>query len=475
MSQHSSALLFAPWVSEQLQAATQGQWINDTTEKSFARIVTDTRAIQAGDVFLALKGERFDAHDFLADAVAKGAQALIVSHANSALDVPQLVVADTRLALGHLGAYRRAQYPHLIVTALTGSSGKTTVKEMLGSILRLLAPTLITRGNLNNDLGVPMMLLELLPAHQYAVMELGANHVGEIDYTSNMVQPKVAGVLNIGTAHMGEFGGRIGIANAKSEIFKHLPPDGIAVIPAKDDFSQVIQQAAAPYKTISFGEGGDVYAQNIQLHATSSQFELVTPQGNIDVSLPFAGQHNVDNSLAAASFALALDVPLAVIAQGLTQATNAKGRLNFKQYDQWLIIDDTYNANPHSVRAAAQVLAQQLGCKILVLGDIGELGDDAVTEHYQLGEALAGIALDAVFAVGEFAAHTIAGLKQQNSEMLAFAFNDKPALLAALHHFLQQLKPAQASLLFKGSRYTQMESLISDLTISNHPNSGENS
>ncbi|RYY79705.1 MAG: UDP-N-acetylmuramoyl-tripeptide--D-alanyl-D-alanine ligase [Moraxellaceae bacterium] len=458
-----------PWSSEQLQLATQGKWHNLHNEPldALSRIVTDNRRIQPGDVFLALIGERFDGHGFAAEAVARGAKAIIVSQPVAQVAVPQLVVDDTRVALGHLGTYRRQQYPNLTVLALTGSSGKTTVKEMLGSILRMSAPTLVTRGNLNNDLGVPMMLLELLPEHRYAVMELGANHVGEIDYTSNLVQPQVAGVLNIGTAHMGEFGGRLGIAHAKSEIFKHLADNSshkvVAIVPAQGDFSEVVQQAAAHHHTMSFGTGGDVFAEHIELHANSSSFELVTPQGRIAISLPFAGQHNIENALAAASFALAIDMPLSQIAQGLQSAVGAQGRLTFKQYGNWLIIDDTYNANPHSMRAAAQVLAAQAGRKILVLGDIGELGDAASAEHYTLGQDLADMSLDAVFAVGEFAAQTIAGLQSKTGQIQAQAFTDKSALLIQLGQWLEQVESSSASLLFKGSRYTKMESLIADL------------
>lgn len=456
------------WSSDDLSRATQGEWLQGDTAFNARRIITDTRQVQAGDVFLALKGERFDAHDFVADAVARGAVAAIVARPVAGLAIPQLLVADTRLALGHLGAFRRQRYSHLKVAAMTGSSGKTTTKEMLGSILRQIAPTLITRGNLNNDLGVPMMLLELSPQHQYAVMELGANHVGEIDYTSNMVQPHVAGVLNIGTAHMGEFGGREGIARAKSEIFNHLQADGVAVVPFNDDFAALIQQAAGQHQVICFGQDaaghGDVYAENIQLQAASSSFELVTPHGRIAIELPFAGQHNVDNALAAASFALAFGVELAVIASGLAQAVGAKGRLSFKQHGRYLIIDDTYNANPHSMRAAARVLEAQPGLKVLVLGDIGELGDAATTEHHNLGADLALLQLDAIFTVGEFAADTLAGIqKQHNPALTAQAFSDKVALFGQLHSYLSKHEQMAVSLLFKGSRYTKMGSLIADL------------
>ena len=211
----TSTVPLQPWTAEQLQQATQGEWYKQNLPQGeIKRILTDSRHAEAGDAFLALKGERFDAHNFVAQVATQGCQIAIVERPIDA-NIAQLIVKDTRLALGQLGAYRRQQNPQLKVIALTGSSGKTTTKEMLGSILSRLAPTLITRGNLNNDLGVPMMLLELRPEHQYAVMELGASHQSEIDYTSNLVQPHVAGILNIGTAHLGEFGGREGICRAK--------------------------------------------------------------------------------------------------------------------------------------------------------------------------------------------------------------------------------------------------------------------
>ena len=211
----TSTVPLVPWTAVQLQQATQGYWLNDKQpEGEIKRILMDSRDAEAGDAFLALKGERFDAHDFVAQVAANGCQIVIVDHPVDA-EICQLVVDDTRQALGRLGAFRRQQNPQLKVIALTGSSGKTTTKEMLGSILSRLSPTLVTRGNLNNDLGVPMMLLELRAEHQYAVMELGASHQGEIDYTSNLVQPHVAGIINIGTAHLGEFGGRDGICRAK--------------------------------------------------------------------------------------------------------------------------------------------------------------------------------------------------------------------------------------------------------------------
>ena len=459
----TSTAALVPWTAEQLQQATQGHWYQGKAPiAAIKRILTDSRHAEKGDAFLALHGERFDAHDFVAQVAAQGCEVAIVSHPVE-VDMCQLVVTDTRLALGHLGAYRRAQNTQLKVIALTGSSGKTTTKEMLGSILSRLAPTLITRGNLNNDLGVPMMLLELRAEHQYAVMELGASHQGEIDYTSNLVQPHVAGIINIGTAHLGEFGGREGICRAKSEIYAHITPSGTSIIPAADDFAERIAQAVQSKQVLSFGENGDVFASAIELQPQTSTFSLNTPQGIRTVNLPFAGEHNVQNATAAAAFALALGITLDDIVQGLEQAQGAKGRLNFIQQDKYLFIDDTYNANPTSMRAAAEVLAQQQGIKVLVMGDIGELGTSAAQQHYMLGRDLVAQDINFVVAVGEFAPAAQEGARSTQYGKKMQAFLNQQQALPFLIDLIATHQPQSMSFLFKGSRYTHMETLMADL------------
>ena len=456
----TSTVPLEPWTAEQLQQATQGEWHNTRIPQGeVKRILTDSRHAEAGDVFLALKGERFDAHNFVDQVVIQGCQIAIVERPVDA-EIAQLIVKDTRLALGHLGAYRRQQNQQLKVIALTGSSGKTTTKEMLGSILSRLAPTLITRGNLNNDLGVPMMLLELRQDHQFAVMELGASHQGEINYTSNLVQPHVAGILNIGTAHLGEFGGREGICRAKSEIYRHIWDYGTAIVPAHDDFTVNIRLNAQGHQILSFGEGGDVFATDVVLHPQSAQFNLHTPQGSRAINLPFAGAHNVQNAAAAAAFALAIGVELDQIVEGLEQAQGAKGRLNFIQHQNHLFIDDTYNANPTSMRAAAQVLLQQQGLKVMVMGDIGELGESSWQEHHDLGRDLVGQPLDHLVVVGEFA--TAAQQGATDSAKL-HAFASQADALPFLINLVQTHQPQSMSFLFKGSRYTHMETLMADL------------
>ncbi|RZG88727.1 UDP-N-acetylmuramoyl-tripeptide--D-alanyl-D-alanine ligase [Acinetobacter sp. WCHAc060033] len=460
----TSTVPLEPWSAAQLAEATQGSWYLDKAPQGeIKRILTDSRHAELGDAFLALKGERFDAHDFIVQVAENGCQIAIVSHPVD-VDICQLVVADTRLALGYLGAYRRAQNSQLKVIALTGSSGKTTTKEMLGSILSRLAPTLITRGNLNNDLGVPMMLLELRAEHQYAVMELGASHQGEIDYTSNLVQPHVAGILNIGTAHLGEFGGRDGICRAKSEIYSHIDPAGTSIVPAHDDFTDTIRQAVQTEKSLSFGQGGDVFATDIQLQAQSATFTLNTPQGIRTVNLPFAGEHNVHNAEAATAFALAIGIALDDIVIGLESAQGAKGRLNFIQKANHLFIDDTYNANPTSMRAAGEVLAQQDGIKVMVIGDIGELGDTAAQQHYLLGRDLVSVkGINFVVAVGEFAPATQEGARSTQYGKKLQAFLNQEQALPLLLSLIETHQPQSMSFLFKGSRYTHMETLMADL------------
>ncbi|NNH87442.1 UDP-N-acetylmuramoyl-tripeptide--D-alanyl-D-alanine ligase [Acinetobacter terrae] len=459
----TSTVPLEPWTAAQLADATQGYWLNEKVPQgNIKRILTDSRDAEKADAFLALQGERFDAHDFVAQVAENGCEIAIVSHPVDA-DICQLVVEDTRLALGHLGAYRRAQNSQVKVIALTGSSGKTTTKEMLGSILSRLAPTLITRGNLNNDLGVPVMLLELRAEHQYAVMELGASHQGEIDYTSNLVQPHVAGIINIGTAHLGEFGGRDGICRAKSEIYAHIAKTGVSIVPAADDFAYTIRQAVQTEQVLSFGENGDVFATKTELYPQSSTFTLNTPQGVRQVNLPFAGEHNVQNATAATAFALAIGVALDDIVTGLEQATGAKGRLNFIPAKNHLFIDDTYNANPTSMRAAAEVLAQQDGVKVMVIGDIGELGASAAQQHYMLGRDLVATGVNFVVAVGEFSPATQEGARSTQYGKKMQAFLTQEQALPFLLSLIETHQPQSMSFLFKGSRYTHMETLMADL------------
>ena len=463
------------WQADNLLAATKtfaGHWQfgavpvesnNDANKPiSSTRIATDTRTIKAGDIFLALTGDNFNGHDYLDIAIEKGAVAAIVSRPVAA-DIAQLVVDDTRLALGQLAAYRRQQHKDLTVIAITGSSGKTTCKEMLGSIFGRLAPTLITRGNLNNDLGVPMMLLELSDHHRYAILELGANHIGEIAYTTEIVQPDVACILNIGTAHLGEFGSREGICQTKAEIYHTLHDNQFAIVPDKDDFTNQLRRIAEKHTPNVIGFGNtDVSASHLDVEPERSEFKLHIGSEVHDINLPLAGEHNVNNALAAAACAHALNIDISDIVVGLENARPAKGRLNSQLLGLHRLIDDTYNANPHSVRAAAKVLAAQTGTQVMVLGDIGELGEAAISEHQSLGRTIATTGINVLLCVGEYAPYTVAGA-QEISAINAHAFADKDSLLAYLQSYLQAQQAQPCTVLFKGSRSMEMETLINAL------------
>ena len=463
------------WQADNLLAATKtlaGHWQfgavpvesnNDANKPiSSTRIATDTRTIKAGDIFLALTGDNFNGHDYLDIAIEKGAVAAIVSRPIAA-DIAQLVVDDTRLALGQLAAYRRQQHKDLTVIAITGSSGKTTCKEMLGSIFGRLAPTLITRGNLNNDLGVPMMLLELSDHHRYAILELGANHIGEIAYTAEIVQPDVACILNIGTAHLGEFGSREGICQTKAEIYHTLHDNQFAIVPDKDDFTNQLRRIAEKHTPNVIGFGNtDVSASHLDVEPERSEFKLHIGSQVHDINLPLAGEHNVNNALAAAACAHALNIDISDIVVGLENARPAKGRLNSQLLGLHRLIDDTYNANPHSVRAAAKVLAAQTGTQVMVLGDIGELGEAAISEHQSLGRTIATTGINVLLCVGEYAPYTVAGA-QEISAINAHAFADKDSLLSYLQSYLQAQQAQPCTVLFKGSRSMQMETLINAL------------
>ncbi|WP_201617767.1 UDP-N-acetylmuramoyl-tripeptide--D-alanyl-D-alanine ligase [Psychrobacter urativorans] len=464
------------WQADNLLTATaalDGHWQLSTKEKDTAlanqdikvtsnRIATDTRTIKTGDIFLAISGDNFDGHDYINVAASQGAVAAIVSRP-ILTSIPQLVVSDARLALGQLAAYRRQQHQDLTVIAITGSSGKTTCKEMLGSIFGRLAPTLITRGNLNNDLGVPMMLLELSDHHRYAILELGANHIGEIAYTTEIVRPDVACILNIGTAHLGEFGSREGICQTKAEIFHTLSDKQYAIVPDKDDFTNQLRRIAETHTTHVIGFGHtDVSASHLNIKPEGSTFKLHIGTEVHDINLPLVGEHNISNALAAAACAHALNINIDDIVTGLENARPAKGRLNSQMLGMHRLIDDTYNANPHSVRAAAKVLAAQTGTQVMVLGDIAELGDAAVSEHQSLGCSIAAMGIDMLLCVGEYADHSVAGA-QEVSGINAQAFNDKDSLLQYLQPYLQAKQAQPCTVLFKGSRSMKMETLIDAL------------
>lgn len=428
------------------------------SDLTFAEVTTDTRKASAGCLFIALKGERFDAHDLVGEAIAAGSAALLVSK-HLPVDVPQVVVADTRIALGQLAGWVRQQSTARVV-ALTGSSGKTSVKEMAAAILRQCGETLYTAGNLNNDIGVPLTLLRLTAEHQYAVIELGANHQGEIAYTTEITRPETALVNNLAAAHLEGFGSLAGVAKAKGEIFQGLPLNGTAILNADSHDWPHWQQTLHGKKVWRFSPQpqaeSDFSATDIQVTSNGTHFAMITPAGTVQVQLPLPGRHNIANALAAAALALSVDVPLSAIQQGLSTLTAVPGRLfPILLAQDKLLLDDSYNANVGSMTAAAQVLAEMPGYRVMVVGDMAELGDEAQECHREVGEAARLAAIDKVLSVGSFSKSI------SDASGVGEHFTDKTAVTARLKKLLKE-HPV-ITVLIKGSRSAAMEQVVQSL------------
>ncbi|MGG7446341.1 UDP-N-acetylmuramoyl-tripeptide--D-alanyl-D-alanine ligase [Kosakonia oryzendophytica] len=420
-------------------------------------VTSDTRKLTPGCLFVALKGERFDAHDFADKAKEGGAGALLVSRKLDT-DLPQLVVKDTRLAFGELAAWVRQQVPARVV-ALTGSSGKTSVKEMTAAILSECGNTLYTAGNLNNDIGVPMTLLRLTKAHQYAVIELGANHQGEIAWTVGLTRPEAALVNNLAAAHLEGFGSLAGVAKAKGEIYTGLPDNGIAIMNADNNDWLNWQSIIGDRNVWRFSPNAansDFTATNIHVTSHGTEFTLQTPGGSIDVTLPLPGRHNIANALAATALAMAVGASLDAVKKGLANLKAVPGRLFPVQLSEnQLLLDDTYNANVGSMTAAAHVLAEMPGYRVMVVGDMAELGDESKACHIQVGEAAKAVGIDKVLSVGTLsqALSSASGVGEH--------FNDKAAVVARLKTLIAEQQIL--TILVKGSRSSAMEEVVREL------------
>ena len=439
----------------QIAQVTDGQLLNcPDTVLMVKNISTDTRTVSAGSLFLALQGERFDAHDFAAQAADKDAVAIVVSRPLPDVSLPQILVADTRIALGQIAAWVRNQLD-LQIVAITGSCGKTTVKEMCAAILRQSAPVLATQGNLNNEIGVPQTLLRLTPDERYAVVELGANHPGEIAWTTSLVKPDVAVINNVAAAHLAGFGSLRGVAVAKTEIFSGLSETGTAIINADSEFYDWWREILS-VRTLSFGvenPKADFRAENIeQNEAGIASFMLICPLGRIAIQLPVPGLHNVSNALAAAAVTTSLGLSLEQVKSGLMTMVPVKGRFCVQKLsDSVTVIDDTYNASVQSVMAAIDTLSVMPGYRVLVFGDMGELGADAATLHRQIGEHAKAKKLDTVLTIGELSRNTAEAASGQH-------FVNKESLYQALQQLMQQQRPV--TILAKGARSARMEDVV---------------
>jgi UDP-N-acetylmuramoyl-tripeptide--D-alanyl-D-alanine ligase len=423
----------------------------------FTGVCHDTRALAPGDLYVAIKGERFDGHNFLAEAIAAGAAGALLAR-DLETPLPYVRVPNTRLALGNLAAFWRNQFRDIPVIAVTGSNGKTTVKEMIGAILGETGPGCVTRGNLNNDIGVPLTLARLRAEHRYAVIEMGMNHLGEIEYLSRLTRPTVALITNASEAHLAGVGTVENVARAKGEIFTGLARDGTAVLNADDAYFALWRTLTGLKQTVTFGldHPADVSAQ-YQLTGTGSAIRLkTTTHGEIDMRVPLLGRHNVMNTLAATGAALAAGASLAQVKAGLEKLKAVAGRLEMKPgISGARVIDDTYNANPASLTAGMQVLREFAGERVLVMGDMAELGGAAADIHFRAGELARRLGIQRLFALGELARLAVAGFGKG-----ARHFDSPETLIEAL----QDCMHAEMTVLVKGSRVMQMERIVAGIT-----------
>ena len=452
---------------------------------TIAGVSTDTRTLNPGELFFALSGPSFDGHDYCGRALERGAAAVVVARAVD-VSLPQLVVADPRRALGQLAAAWRQRFTGPLV-AITGSNGKTTVKEMISAILRQRGEVLATAGNLNNDIGVPLTLFRLQPGHHdYAVIEMGANHVGEIAGLTALAQPDVALVTNVGKAHLEGFGSLDDVARAKGEIWQGLKEDGVAVLNADDAYIDYWTGLVAAHRQLRFGSVEDV---DVRLtsedgwQAVKSGFRNrftmmmpagmmpagmmptgmtpagMTPVGPVTIDLPLAGRHNIMNALAATAATLAAGAELADVKAGLEAMTPVRGRLQpHLTHAGQLLIDDSYNANPQSLHAAMEVLAGISSTAVLVLGDMAELGDTAAELHCDAGRSARQLGISYVYGVGALAAHACRGFGEG-----ARCFDDQAELIKVLRQDLQALG-SDTAVLVKGSRSARMEQVVAALS-----------
>lgn len=428
-----------------------------------ARVHTDSRSLQPGDLFVALKGERFDANDFVPQARAAGAVAAIAHGGLAQAGLPGIEVPDSLRALGALAAGWRAQFD-LPLIAVTGSNGKTTVTQMLACILAAHAgeAAFATRGNFNNAIGVPQTLLRLGAQHRLGVVELGMNHPGEIAYLADLVRPTVALVNNAQREHL-EFMHTVqAVAEENGAVLAALPADGVAVFPAGDPYTALWQGLAGPRRCLAFGAGGDVQCSQAEWQGGVWQVHIDTPVGGLQCALHIAGRHNVTNALAAVACALAAGVPLPAMAQGLAAFAPVQGRSRaFSMASgarQITVVDDSYNANPDSMQAAIEVLAALPAPHLLVMGDMGEVGDQGPQFHAEAGAHARARGIAQLFTLGAQSAHAAA----------AFGGGRHFDNMAQLQAAVRALLPTVGSVLVKGSRFMKMEQVLAAMEGTSH-------
>ena len=422
----------------------------------------DTRTARKDDLFIAIKGDRFDAHHFVKDLSGKVAAALVSEEVES--DVPQVLVDDTRLALAQLAGAWRERFTEVVI-GLTGSNGKTTLKEMLSAILSEEGNVLATIGNLNNDIGMPLTILKIREEHDYAVIEMGANHFGEIDFLTAIAKPDIAVINNAGPAHLEGFGDVEGVSRAKGEIFNGLSAEGIAIINADDEYSDYWKSINNKKKILTFGL---INTADVSGEYRGNGLILIKAKGEEQlVQLALPGKHNAMNALAATTVAVALGVELGVVKKGLESLQAVPGRLTMiAGIQDSRIIDDTYNANPASASAAIDVLAEAQGTRIMVLGDMGELGSDADTLHGVIGLKAKHSGIEKIFCLGE---HSAKACQEFGSPETVF--DDMDELIQSVKESIENINSthsnkseAEMTILVKGSRSAHMERVVTALS-----------
>lgn len=440
-----------------------GQLVGEN--RAFSSVSTDTRTLQPGALFVALSGPNFDGHEFVAAAAARGAAAALVERPLT-VALPQVVVADPLAALSAFAREWRRQFS-IPVIGVTGSNGKTTTKELIGAILSRLGACLVTRGNLNNHIGVPLMLLEMTAAHRYAVIEMGANHLGEIAHLAGIAEPTIGIITNAGAAHLEGFGSLQGVAAGKGELLQSLPADGVAVINADDAFATLWREARSADRMLTFGfeQRADFMAHKVQASGDAAgfriDFDLVAPEGAKPATLGLAGLHNLRNALGAAAVASAAGATLDEIVAGLAAMRPVAGRLELKPaINGAYLVDDSYNANPNSLKAGLDALQGFRGARWLVLGDMMELGDSANELHAEVGRYARQAGIERVLAIGQHSHFAVEAFGRG-----AQWFADIDALIAEVRSSLQP----GAAVLIKGSRANRLERVSAALSAASSP------
>ncbi len=427
-------------------------------------ITNDTRCLLAGGLYVAIRGERFDGHDFAYDAAMRSASALMVDHAVD-VDLPQIVVEDPQLALAGIATRLQSERSARVI-AITGSNGKTSVKALLQSILSRAGHSYANPGNRNNEIGLPLSVIDAPDDADFAIYEMGAGKPGDIAYLAQIAVPDVALVNNVGAAHLERMGSLLGIAETKGAILSALRSDGVAVINADDAFAEYFATRSAGHQVLRFAleSSAEVTARDVQAGDAGSTFILVTPLGEVPVVLPLPGRHNVLNALAAAALAVASGASLATIADGLADAAPVPGRqIAHALRSGVILIDDSYNANPASLGAAIATLRAAGGQSWLVLGDMRELGAEADALHAEAGRQAAAAGIERLYTLGVLSASAASAFGKG-----ARAFETHAALAAALHQDLQarsaDLQDARSlRVLVKGSRGSAMERIVNTL------------